>query len=153
MHKNGISFGAHTLTHPDLTTLTEERIREETGESKARIEDALGAPVTSFAYPYGAVNEQTRAVVAERFACACTDRLGMVTPRSDTLMLERVEAYYLRDVPAAGMIFTPLFLWYLRARDLPRRARRRMGTAVAHRIIPSHADGANRAVEEALHDR
>jgi peptidoglycan/xylan/chitin deacetylase (PgdA/CDA1 family) len=152
MHKSGISFGAHTLTHPDLTTLTEARAREEIWESKARIEDALGAPVTCFAYPYGAVNALSRAVVAEQFACACTDRLGIVTPRSDALTLERVEAYYLRDVPVAGTIFTPLFPWYLRARDLPRRAQRRIGRVVARSIVPSHVEQGHQSVEEALHD-
>lgn len=150
MHERGIAFGAHTLTHPDLTALPEVRMREEIRESKARIEDALSAPVTTFAYPYGAVNRRVRTVAAERFACACADRLGLVTARSDPFALERVETYYLRTIAASGAIFSPSFAWYLWARGLPRRLRRLAG---ARGIFTARRpEGSDRSVEEAVHD-
>jgi peptidoglycan/xylan/chitin deacetylase (PgdA/CDA1 family) len=153
MHESGISFGAHTLTHPDLTRLPAARARAEIWESKARIEDALGAPVTTFAYPYGSVNGQIRRLVAERFDGACADRLGLASARSDPLALERVDTYYLRAYPAFDMIFTEIFPWYLRARNLPRLMRRRLGNAVTRMVPPSPGDGGGRSVEEAVHGR
>jgi peptidoglycan/xylan/chitin deacetylase (PgdA/CDA1 family) len=42
MSKIGIQFGAHTLTHPDLTRLPVDRVATEICRSKAVIEDALG---------------------------------------------------------------------------------------------------------------
>ena len=48
----GIRFGSHTVSHPELETLEEKRIAWELGQSKLTLEDKLGAPVKSFAYPY-----------------------------------------------------------------------------------------------------
>lgn len=46
-------FGAHTLTHAELSKLSTEDARREIGECKGRIERELGAPCESFAIPYG----------------------------------------------------------------------------------------------------
>jgi peptidoglycan/xylan/chitin deacetylase (PgdA/CDA1 family) len=48
----GMHFGSHTVTHPQLTTLKAEGIREEVRRSKETIEEKLGTSVKSFAYPY-----------------------------------------------------------------------------------------------------
>lgn len=48
----GIQFGSHTMTHSQLTSLTLRDIDNELRSSKRMIEDELGEPVTSFAYPY-----------------------------------------------------------------------------------------------------
>ena len=151
MHRAGITFGAHTLTHPDLTRLPLHRAQEEIWESKARIEDALGAPVTTFAYPFGAADREIRRAVAERFECACSDRLGLVSSRSDPFALERVDACYLRTVGLVEMVFTERFAWYLRARSLPRRVRRALGGPVARRISPSRASRREPSREEVVH--
>jgi len=50
--KLGMSIGSHTATHPVLATMTRPAIDEELGSSKREIEDHLGAPVTSFSYPF-----------------------------------------------------------------------------------------------------
>jgi peptidoglycan/xylan/chitin deacetylase (PgdA/CDA1 family) len=52
LHAAGISFGSHTVTHPDLRSLGPEQIEYELGRSKEIIEQHLGAPVESFAYPF-----------------------------------------------------------------------------------------------------
>ena len=96
MHRGGVTFAAHTLTHPDLTRLATDQIQAEICDSKAIIEDALGIAVTSFAYPYGRYNRQIREIVEQYFACACSDRLGSVAPSSDLWNLERADAYCLR---------------------------------------------------------
>lgn len=48
----GIRFGSHTVNHPDLEKLDEEQIDREVGQSKQTLEDKLGVPIKSFAYPY-----------------------------------------------------------------------------------------------------
>jgi peptidoglycan/xylan/chitin deacetylase (PgdA/CDA1 family) len=121
MQRNGITFGAHTLTHPDLTRLPMERIEAEVGKSKAIIEDALSAPVTCFAYPYGRFDHRVREIVRQNFACACTDELGVVTAGNDPYVLKRVDSYYLRTNRLFGVMLNPLFPWYVRARSIPRQ--------------------------------
>jgi peptidoglycan/xylan/chitin deacetylase (PgdA/CDA1 family) len=123
MQRSGIGFGAHTLTHPDLTQLPADQIEAEVCGSKTILEEALGAPVTGFAYPYGYHDEQSRDIVRRHFGCACSTRLGLVTARSDPYTLERVEMYYFRSERLFDLMLSSLFPWYLRARSIPRAIR------------------------------
>lgn len=52
LQSRGIEFGSHTVTHPQLRSETLETVEREVRESKDTIEQKLGCPVTSFAYPY-----------------------------------------------------------------------------------------------------
>ncbi|UCC65309.1 MAG: polysaccharide deacetylase family protein [Anaerolineae bacterium] len=124
MHRWGINFGAHTLTHPDLARLPFDRVEAEVCDSKAIIEDALGAPVACFAYPCGRYDRRSREVVQQYFACACSDKLGLITAGSDPYALERVDTYYLRSDQLFDVMLTRRFPWYIRARRIPRRIRR-----------------------------
>src|SRR5271165_2102083 len=60
LSRAGIHFGSHTVTHPQLRSLRAEAIRDEVRCSKETIEEKLGGPVRSFAYPY-ALPETDRA--------------------------------------------------------------------------------------------
>jgi peptidoglycan/xylan/chitin deacetylase (PgdA/CDA1 family) len=72
LHAAGIEIGAHTVSHPDLTTLPFEAARDELASSRVALESLLGAPVTSAAYPYGrATAETVRAGGAAGLAAAC----------------------------------------------------------------------------------
>lgn len=52
LHAQGIRFGSHTVTHPDLRSLGPHQIEYELGRSKEIIEQNLGAPVELFSYPF-----------------------------------------------------------------------------------------------------
>jgi peptidoglycan/xylan/chitin deacetylase (PgdA/CDA1 family) len=52
LHKYGISFGSHTVTHPQLSSLDKALVEKEISDSKKDIEDNIGSVVDSFAYPY-----------------------------------------------------------------------------------------------------
>lgn len=52
LHAEGIRFGSHTVTHPDLRSLGPDQIEYELGRSKEIIEQRLGSRVESFAYPF-----------------------------------------------------------------------------------------------------
>lgn len=124
MKQYGIEFGAHTLTHPDLTSLTPEKMKSEILDSKVIIEDALNAPVECFAAPYGRYDGRSLKIIREYFTCACTDKLSLVNLRSDLYRLERVDTYYLRMERLFDMMLTPLFPWYIRVHSIPREIRR-----------------------------
>jgi peptidoglycan/xylan/chitin deacetylase (PgdA/CDA1 family) len=124
MHRAGITFGAHTCTHPDLTQLSSDQARTEVADSKNIIEDALGSQIACFAYPYGRHDARVRELVRAHFICACSDKLGLIRPHSDPYALERVDAYYLRTARLFDVMLTPLFPWYVRIRSVPRRIRR-----------------------------
>jgi peptidoglycan/xylan/chitin deacetylase (PgdA/CDA1 family) len=122
----GMEFGAHTLTHPDLTRLDRRAAEQELSGAKELIEKRLGVPVIGCAYPYGRCDARVRAQAAAHFSCAFTDRLGLVTPFDDPLMLSRVDAYYLRTPRRFRRFLSPRFPWYLAVRGIARQARRRL---------------------------
>jgi peptidoglycan/xylan/chitin deacetylase (PgdA/CDA1 family) len=53
LHAEGICFGSHTVTHPDLRSLGPDQLEYELGHSKEIIEDHLGVPIESFSHPFG----------------------------------------------------------------------------------------------------
>ena len=52
LQAGGIEFGSHTATHPKLVECSWPQIEEELRSSKEAIEQHLGCPAKSFAYPY-----------------------------------------------------------------------------------------------------
>ena len=90
-----VEVGAHTVNHPALSALSPASQRDEILESKARLEEILGCPVTSFAYPYGWWSDytpETVSIVREAgFACACSNFRGLVERSTDPFQLPRVQ--------------------------------------------------------------
>jgi peptidoglycan/xylan/chitin deacetylase (PgdA/CDA1 family) len=109
----GVSTGCHTRTHPDLRRLTAAELSEEVAGAKAQIEDGLGAPVETFAYPYGMYDRRVRALAADHFSLACATTLGFVASVSDRYAIKRLDMYYLRRLPLLAHLFAPSVRCYL----------------------------------------
>lgn len=93
MHRAGILFGAHTQTHPILSSLCESRIEEEIFGSKKTIENELGVTISAFAYPNGQPNDFDdrckRLLKKAGFRCAVTSCRGVNTSDQDPFELYR----------------------------------------------------------------
>jgi peptidoglycan/xylan/chitin deacetylase (PgdA/CDA1 family) len=86
-----IEIGAHTMSHPVLAALPSSAQRIEIQHSKATLEESLGQPVVSFAYPHGSGTRETVAMVQEAgFRCACASRPDVVWADADRFQLPRV---------------------------------------------------------------
>jgi len=94
MHRGGIDFGGHTVTHPVLSTCTLDQQRLEIQQSKTRIEQELGVPVTAFSYPVGQpwsfTAESVRLAREARYQYGFSFFPGYSTYKSDRLDLRRV---------------------------------------------------------------
>ena len=89
-----ITIGAHTVTHPVLSKLETAACHREVTESKRACEALIGAPVAGFAYPYGDLNADAReAVIAARFAFACSTQHGPTSATSDVFALPRIQVF------------------------------------------------------------
>jgi peptidoglycan/xylan/chitin deacetylase (PgdA/CDA1 family) len=124
----GFACGAHSLSHPRLPAVPAARAAEEIRAAKAMLEDELGGPIEHFAYPFGAHDEQVKALVAAAgYRSACTTVPGLVSPDDDRLALRRVPVYgheSLLDFACRLRTGLPFRLW---ARSRPREAGRRRG--------------------------
>jgi len=84
-------IGAHTVSHPPLSTLSRRAQIEEIGASKERLEALVGRPVTSFSYPHGDYSAITRRLVESvGFTAACTTVGGALTSAARPLELPRL---------------------------------------------------------------
>lgn len=90
LDESGISIGSHTAHHAYLPDLDEEMIDAELVQSKARLEDLLGHPVTLFSYPAGgATQDIADHVKATGYAGAVTTNYGK--GRRDAYRLHRIK--------------------------------------------------------------
>lgn len=88
----GIEFGGHSRTHADLSTATPAEIADEVAGCKRDLEDVLGAPVTTFAYPYGKYGEQAHDAVRRNYELGFGTQDGLNYLRTDAHLLRRMYA-------------------------------------------------------------
>lgn len=53
-----IEVASHSVNHPDLTKLSEDKIKYELSKSKQTLDSLFNLETVSFVYPYGAVNRK-----------------------------------------------------------------------------------------------
>jgi peptidoglycan/xylan/chitin deacetylase (PgdA/CDA1 family) len=91
MRSNGIEIGSHTLTHPILTNVGDERLRRELRDSKSRLEEVLGDQVDLFCYPNGDNDGRVQCEVARAgYRAAVTVVNGLNQRGDDPLTLRRI---------------------------------------------------------------
>jgi peptidoglycan/xylan/chitin deacetylase (PgdA/CDA1 family) len=86
-----IDIGAHSVTHPFLSTRTPEDQRREIRDSRQYLERELGRPILTFAYPHGESTPEALALVRGEFLCACSTSEGAVRRRTDRFRLPRFQ--------------------------------------------------------------
>ena len=68
---DGLSIGAHTLTHPSLPVLSEQELEREVGQSRGECEKMIGRPVSG---------SRTPTAITTTRSSAQRQRLGWITP-------------------------------------------------------------------------
>lgn len=91
-----VSFGAHTMHHPILAYLTDlAEVQNEVRDCRVVLEQQLGHPVRSFAYPVGQrqhIGESVIGAVQQaEYDWALTTLYGFNTPQTDPYLLRRIE--------------------------------------------------------------
>lgn len=66
----GHEIGSHTSTHPDITKIGEDRLREELDSSERFLQAVVNNGNMGMAYPYGRFNDVTKRIVKRYFAYA-----------------------------------------------------------------------------------
>ena len=65
IRKFGVALGGHTVSHPILSSLPPEKLREELRLCKEKIESEAGGECFSFAYPNGGRADFNETVIGE----------------------------------------------------------------------------------------
>lgn len=95
IHGAGIRIGSHGLDHRSLGRMSLSEAGFQVGESKRILEDRLGIPVNSLAYPFGTIRDWSDGVKAALksagYRSACTSVNGVNSKSSDLLELSRTK--------------------------------------------------------------
>ncbi|MFC1814845.1 polysaccharide deacetylase family protein [Thermodesulfobacteriota bacterium] len=85
MHKEGMKFGSHSLTHPYLLSLSKGEIIQELRESKGKIENILKIQINHFSVPYGFYNKYlVRYVEDAGYKGLVTEDFGYYKPNKNS---------------------------------------------------------------------
>jgi peptidoglycan/xylan/chitin deacetylase (PgdA/CDA1 family) len=122
--REGVEFGGHTRSHPNLTTLSMQRMEDEIAGCYADLTELLGVPPRSFAYPYGFENKRVREVVSSWFEAAFIVDERANRPSTDVHRLHRSGAL---PQDSRGDIALRLLMGWTPRHQLVMRTRRRVG--------------------------
>jgi peptidoglycan/xylan/chitin deacetylase (PgdA/CDA1 family) len=127
--REGIEFGAHSVSHPDLTRLADDALEHEILAPRDEIGARLGTPPACFAAPYGRSGARERAVIRRFYRMNVGTRLHAVDRDADLYDLPRIEMHYFRDLGRWRRYLERSERWYLRARRALRGIREASGRA------------------------
>ena len=130
LQNHGISFGSHTVNHPQLHALDRNAISREITESKGTIEQKTGQPIDSFAYPYAFPKTdapfksmfRTLLVEAGYKNGVCT-AVGRATWKSDPYFIERIPVNGCDDDALFQAKLTGAYDWVGQSQTLFKMAR------------------------------
>lgn len=87
------TIGAHTVSHPALSALSEAQQREEIFTSKQELQDITGREITTFSYPFGRKRDYNRTSVRlcheAGFVKAASNFPGQIHRWTDSFQLPR----------------------------------------------------------------
>ena len=91
LSRDGFGVGSHGMTHCRLTAVSGERLWQELTESKARLEDLVGLPITDLAIPFGSYNRRViDAALGAGYATIMTSDIGQAMLGSNSRVLPRL---------------------------------------------------------------
>lgn len=95
LEEAGIAIGSHAHNHRSVGLLSEDDAWEEVDRSRRMLRERTGAPVRSFAYPFGtrvdSTPEAARLVAQAGYDCAFTSQHGAITRDLDPFRLPRIK--------------------------------------------------------------
>jgi peptidoglycan/xylan/chitin deacetylase (PgdA/CDA1 family) len=98
MHRSGIAFGSHTVTHPVMSRIPPDEMVKELHQSKEKLSEVLDEPISAFAYPNGHAgdyNDEVKSLLKETgYVCAVTSEWGFNPVFSDPFEIRRGQPWY-----------------------------------------------------------
>ena len=114
MSRDGIAFGAHTVTHPLLTYEDDKILERELRMAKQVLEEKLNKKVLAFAYPNGNWDERVRRCVEQAgYQCAFTTESRWHRCGQDPFTIPRILIHEGNVTGRNGEFSPAVFNWTL----------------------------------------
>jgi len=138
---SGVECGAHSHTHPQLDIVSPARAWDEITRSKMELEQHLGRPIETFAYPYGYHSPTVKQLVRQAgYSSACAVKNAMSALTDDRFALARVFVTPEMDVERFGKL--------VRGEGLPIAPARERIETKAWRLVRRSARWLNRGLPQ-----
>jgi peptidoglycan/xylan/chitin deacetylase (PgdA/CDA1 family) len=89
-----VEIGSHTVTHPILSSITDEESWHELTESRRQLEEGLGREVRSFCFPNGMPGDyresQVQQIQDAGYTCSVVAQFGLVNERTNPYLMTRM---------------------------------------------------------------
>lgn len=108
LHRAGIEFGSHTVSHAKLVTLPSRQVEDEVRRSRETIEQEASFAVTSFAYPFAFPEHRVvftgmlrNVLTSSGYRNGVCTSLGVATAKGDRFFTKRLP---LNDCDGEGLL-------------------------------------------------
>lgn len=101
-----VSIQSHTVSHPILTSVSDEQLNNELTVSKEQIGELIGQIPFAFSYPNGDLSYREIEAVKSYYDCAFTTEARMPKPGDDLYLIPRYamdSGYYCNLVKLLGV--------------------------------------------------
>ena len=130
LSREGINFGSHTVTHPELISLRHEDLEYEVRQSKETIEDKLNKPVDTFSYPFRFPDGNKTFIKNLRnllqklgYHYGVSTRIGITSKRDDIYFMKRIPVNSGDDIPLFQAKLEGGYDWLYRAQHTYKKIR------------------------------
>ncbi len=100
LRQSNIEIGSHTLSHPDLTKISSDKIDTELKQSKENLETMFGIKVISLCYPSGKTNSEVETIAKNIGYTYAVTTNSKLTSFSDLLLLNRYRVNHDTNISA-----------------------------------------------------
>lgn len=133
---SGFEIGCHSMTHPYLSDLSDDKLHQEIAIAKIELEQITGRPVEHFSCPGGRWDRRVSEVAKRAgYRSVATSRAIANSQHADPFSLGRVPVMRETSLEAFQRLCQGRGLWKLQVRDLTRSSAKRLfGNSAYDRI-------------------
>jgi peptidoglycan/xylan/chitin deacetylase (PgdA/CDA1 family) len=135
LQERGVTLGAHSRTHADVSAIDGNALRDEIVGSGEAIFERTGSRPTAFAYPFGHLDQASVALVRRTYQHGVTTDFRVLHTAEDAALLPRLDMYYFQRPDSLAGWGRAAFGARIRVRRLARRARRLGGSTIITRAM------------------
>jgi peptidoglycan/xylan/chitin deacetylase (PgdA/CDA1 family) len=135
LHDRGVSLGAHSRTHADVSAIEDSALEDEIVRSGEEIYQRTGGRPAAFAYPFGHLSPASVRMVRRTYRYGVTTEFRVLSTAEDAALLPRLDMYYFQQPDSLAGWGRASFGARIRARQLARRARRLGGSTIITRAM------------------
>jgi peptidoglycan/xylan/chitin deacetylase (PgdA/CDA1 family) len=135
LHERGVTLGAHSRTHADVSAIGGSTLVDEIAGSGEEIYQRTGSRPTTFAYPFGRLGPASVQLVRQTYQFGVTTDFRALNTAEDAALLPRLDMYYFQQPESLADWGRASFVARITMRRLARGVRRLGSSGIMKRAV------------------